>query len=198
MRKFLGVLGGFPWVLPKDKGMEDQGKHPPKQKQSLRKLFRNNLYKWSPPCPFKTSRRLAERVCANCLSKLFLFPWAFFWGVGRYMREIGTMWQIGVVAGKRCDFLVQNGSFSAFWHLKNNQRRTKSTRKHTHPKTQVIDCPQNLRFRVCCVFGCSLFPSKRAPKHTRKRNTPETADSGDGRLPAFSGVLRFQVLFVLL
>ena len=35
----------------------------------------------------------------------------------------------------------------------------------THPKTQVID-----RFRVCCVFGCSLFPSKRAPKHTRKRN----------------------------
>ena len=38
----------------------------------------------------------------------------------------------------------------------------------THPKTQVIDRFQNLRFRVCCVFGCSLFPSKKTPKHIRK------------------------------
>ena len=38
------------------------------------------------------------------------------------MREIGTMWQIGVLAGKPCTFLVQNGSFSAFWHYKNKER----------------------------------------------------------------------------
>ena len=77
-------------------------------------------------------------------------------------------------------------------------RRQKAPESATHPKTQVIDRFQNLRFRVCCVFGCSLFRSKslRAPKHTRKRNTPENADSGNGRLPAFSGVLRFRVLFV--
>ena len=26
-----------------------------------------------------------------------------------YMREIGTMWQIGVLTGKPCTFSVQNG-----------------------------------------------------------------------------------------
>ena len=65
----------------------------------------------------------------------------------------------------------------------------------THPKTQVPDRSENLRFRVCCVFGCSLFPSNRAPKHTRKRNTPENADSRNGQALAFSGVLRFRVCF---
>ena len=30
------------------------------------------------------------------------------------MREIGTMWQIGVLTGKPCIFLVQSGPFSAF------------------------------------------------------------------------------------
>ena len=38
------------------------------------------------------------------------------------MREIGTMWQIGALSGKPCTFLVQNGSFSAFWHCKNKER----------------------------------------------------------------------------
>ena len=38
------------------------------------------------------------------------------------MREIGTMWQIGVLTGKPCTFLDQNGSFSAFWHYKNKER----------------------------------------------------------------------------
>ena len=37
-----------------------------------------------------------------------------------------------------------------------------------------------------------------APKSTRKRDTPENADSRNGQVPAFSGVLRFRVLFVLL
>ena len=47
---------------------------------------------------------------------------------------------------------------------------------------------------MCCVFGCSLFPSKRAPKHTVKpqhiRNRRGTA--GYWR---FLGVLRFRVCF---
>ena len=41
------------------------------------------------------------------------------------MREIGTMWQIGVLTGKPCTFLVQNGSFSAFWRYKNKERLSK-------------------------------------------------------------------------
>ena len=41
-----------------------------------------------------------------------------FAGGGGYMREIGTMWQIGVLTGKPCTLLVQNGLFSAFWHCK--------------------------------------------------------------------------------
>ena len=73
--------------------------------------------------------------------------------------------------------------------------RQKAPENATHPKTQKIDHSENLRFRVCCVFGCSLFPSKRAPKHTRKRNTPENADFWSGQFSAFSGVLRFRVLF---
>ena len=38
------------------------------------------------------------------------------------MREVGTMWQIGVLRGKPCTFSVQNGSFSAFWHYKDKER----------------------------------------------------------------------------
>ena len=37
------------------------------------------------------------------------------------MREIGTMWRIGVLTGKPCTFLLQNGSFSAFSHYKNKE-----------------------------------------------------------------------------
>ena len=54
-------------------------------------------------------------------------------------------------------------------------RRQRAPENATHPKTQVTDRPQNLRFRVCCVFGCSLFSlleeNKEHPKtqHTRKR-----------------------------
>ena len=71
----------------------------------------------------------------------------------------------------------------------------KAPENATHPKTQKTDRSENLRFWVCCVFGCSLFPSKRAPKHTRKRNAPENADFWNGLFSAFSGVLRFRVLF---
>ena len=71
----------------------------------------------------------------------------------------------------------------------------KTPENATHPKTSVPDGSENVHFRVCCIFGCSLFSSKRAPKHTRKSNTPEIADSGNLRLSAFSGVLHFRVCF---
>ena len=34
--------------------------------------------------------------------------------------------------------------------------RQEAPENATHPKTQVTDRFQNLRFRVCCAFGCSL------------------------------------------
>ena len=39
---------------------------------------------------------------------------------------------------------------------------------------------------------------QRRPKSTRKRNTPESADKQPFRESAFSGVLRFRLLFFLL
>ena len=50
-------------------------------------------------------------------------------------------------------------------------------------------CPKSLRKKVCVQFS---FP-KRAP---RKRNTPENAGNRPFPESAFSGVLRFRVLFV--
>ena len=38
-------------------------------------------------------------------------------------------------------------------------RRQRAPENATHPETQVVDRSQNLRFRVCCVFGCVLAPS---------------------------------------
>ena len=32
------------------------------------------------------------------------------------------MWRIGLLTGKTCTFLAQNGSFPAFWHYTNNER----------------------------------------------------------------------------
>ena len=57
----------------------------------------------------------------------------------------------------------------------------------THPKTQVTGGSRNLRFRVCCVFGCSLFPSKRAP------NTPENATHPKSQIPGTTRYSRFRV-----
>ena len=55
------------------------------------------------------------------------------------MREIRTMWQIGVLTGKPCIFLVQNGSFSAFWHYKNKERLAKGLDVKCHiPSTFAI------------------------------------------------------------
>ena len=57
----------------------------------------------------------------------------------RYMREIGTMWQIGVLAGKPCTFLVQNGSFSAFWHYKNKERLSRGLDVNWHIPSTCLD-----------------------------------------------------------
>ena len=55
------------------------------------------------------------------------------------MREIGTMWQIGVLTGKPCTFLLQNGSFSAFWHYKNKERLSRGLDVKWHIPSICLD-----------------------------------------------------------
>ena len=56
-----------------------------------------------------------------------------------YMREIGTMWQIGVLTGKPCTFLVQNRSFSAFWHYKNKEGLSRGLDVKWHIPSSCLD-----------------------------------------------------------
>ena len=66
--------------------------------------------------------------------------WTFFWGGGGgYMREIGTMWQIGVLTAERSTFLVQNRSFSAFWHYKNKERLSRALDVKWHIPSTCLD-----------------------------------------------------------
>ena len=59
-----------------------------------------------------------------------------------YMREVGTMWQIGVLTGKQCTFLVQNGSFSVFWHYKNKERLSRGLDVKWHIPSTCLDAPR--------------------------------------------------------
>ena len=54
-----------------------------------------------------------------------------------YMREIGTMWQIGVLTGAL--FWVQNGWCSAFWHYKNKERLSRSLEVKWHIPSTCLD-----------------------------------------------------------
>ena len=64
-------------------------------------------------------------------------------GGGVYMREIGTMWQIGVLTGKPCTFLVQNGSFSAFGHYKNKERLSRGLDVKWHIPSTCLDASES-------------------------------------------------------
>ena len=55
------------------------------------------------------------------------------------MREIGTMWQIGILTGKPCTFLAQNGSFSALWRYKNKERLSRDLDVKWHIPSTCLD-----------------------------------------------------------
>ena len=55
------------------------------------------------------------------------------------MHQIGIMWQIGVLTGKPCAFLVQNGSFSVFWHYKNKERLLRGSEVKCHIPSTCFD-----------------------------------------------------------
>ena len=60
----------------------------------------------------------------------------------QYMREIGAMWQIGVLAWKPCTFLAQNGSFSALWRYKNKERLSRGVDLKWHMPSTCLDAPE--------------------------------------------------------
>ena len=67
-------------------------------------------------------------------------------GGALYMREIGTMWQIGVLTGKPCTFLVQNWSFSAFWHYKNKEKLSRGLDVKWHIPSTCLDASRKWVF----------------------------------------------------
>ena len=53
-------------------------------------------------------------------------------GGGVYMREIGTMWQIGILIGKLCTFFDQMGHFRRFGTTKNKERLSRGLNVNWH------------------------------------------------------------------
>ena len=70
-----------------------------------------------------------------------------------YMCEIGTMWQIGVLTGKPCTFLVQNGSFSTLWHYKNKERFLKGSDVKCHIPSTCLDASKEGFSTVICSIN---------------------------------------------
>ena len=54
-------------------------------------------------------------------------------------RVIGAMWQLGVLTGKPCTLGVKNGSFSAFWRHKKNERFLKALEVRLHIPSPCLD-----------------------------------------------------------
>ena len=64
------------------------------------------------------------------------------------MREIDTMWQIGVSTGKPLTAhclgpKTKNWSFSAFWHSKNSERFSKAPEVKSHVPSPCLDASKN-------------------------------------------------------
>ena len=78
------------------------------------------------------------------------------------MREIGTMWQIGVLTGKPCTFCVQNGSFSAFWRYKNKERVSRGLDVKWHIPSLCLDASRKALDRN--ASGPFLESDAQAPK----------------------------------
>ena len=53
-------------------------------------------------------------------------------GCAGYMREIGTMWQIGVLTGKPCILWSKMGHFRRFGNYKNKERLSRFGRRMAH------------------------------------------------------------------
>ena len=85
------------------------------------------------------------------------------------MREIGTMWQIGVLTGKPCTFLVKNRSFSAFWHYKNKERPSKGLDVKWHIPSTCLDASSNWFSTGIYSFCVAMAENPRDPSKWPKR-----------------------------
>ena len=105
------------------------------KRPDIHKIVLSRKLRFPPPLPRKSVN--FEDFLLICT----VFPhFGLFSGRGGgYMREIGTMWQIGVLTGKPCTFLVQNGSFSAFWHYKNKERLSRGLDVKWHIPSTCLD-----------------------------------------------------------
>ena len=71
------------------------------------------------------------------------------------MCEIGAMWQTGVLIGKVCTSLVQNGSFWAFWHHKIRRLLRGSDVKWHFPSTCLDASKKSCSFGIYSVDRAS-------------------------------------------
>ena len=55
------------------------------------------------------------------------------------MREIGATWQMGAFTRKPRTFGMKSGSFSAFWHCKNEERFLKALEAKLHIPSPCLD-----------------------------------------------------------
>ena len=109
--------------------------------------------------PYENKANGCDTPLCDTISK----GYCAIWGGYLYMREIGTMWQIGVLTGKPCTFLVQNGSFSAFWHYKNKERLSKGLDVKLHIPSTCLDASRKW-------FSTGIYSINRAsewPWHPR-------------------------------
>ena len=71
------------------------------------------------------------------------------------MREIGTMWQTGVLTGKPCTFWAQNGSFPRFWHYKNKERVSRGLDVKWHIPSTCLNASKK-------CFSIGIYSTNRA------------------------------------
>ena len=63
------------------------------------------------------------------------------------MREIGAMWQIGVLTGKTVHFFWSKmGHFRRFWHYKNKERVSKGLDVKWHIPSTCLDASRKVVF----------------------------------------------------
>ena len=96
-------------------------------------------------------------------------------GGGGYMREIGTMWQIGVLTGNSCTFWFQNRSFSTFWHYKNKERLSKGLDVKWHTPSTCLDASK-------MWFSAGIYSTNRASEWLwlEMQETPQNGQNVHG------------------
>ena len=77
----------------------------------------------------------------------------FFWQAPKHTRKRNTTWVLD--RSQICD--LGCAVFSGVWRPLRALGEQRAPKNATPPKTQSLGTVTYLRFRVCCVFGCSLF-----------------------------------------